>query len=405
MKQTWRWYGPKDIVSISDIRQAGAKGIVTALHHIPSGDVWTLDEIKKRQAEVGVMADGKTPSTLTWDVVESLPVTEAMKTQTGEWKQHIENYKVSMRNLAAAGVNIICYNFMPVLDWTRTVLHWPVAHGGYAMRFDLTDFAAFDIHLLERPGAKDDFAPAVVEKAAKRFMQMSDEDKKQLSHNIIAGLPGGKGVSSLDGLRTELAAYDNIDADKLRCHYVDFLSEIIPLAEELNLKFCCHPDDPPTPLLGLPRVMSTEEDYRYIVNAVDSPMNGITYCTGSLGARPDVDLPGFIDRLGDKIHFIHLRNVRRDSEDVQCSFYEDEHLEGNTDMVAVIAAILREEERRKNSGRSDYAIPMRPDHGQEILSDLLNPVQPGYPAVGRLKGLAELRGIERALSQTKGYRA
>lgn len=404
MKQTWRWYGPKDIVSISDIRQAGAKGIVTALHHVPSGDVWTVDEIKKRQAEVGVMADGKTPSTLTWDVVESLPVTEAMKTQSGEWKQHIENYKVSMRNLAQSGVKIICYNFMPVLDWTRTELHWPVPHGGFAMRFDLVDFAAFDIHLLERAGATSDYSAAVVEKAKKRFLELSDEGKKQLIHNIVAGLPGGKGVSSLDGLRAELAAYDKIDADKLRKNYVDFLSEVIPLAEELDMKFCCHPDDPPTPLLGLPRVMSTEQDYSYIVKTIDSPSNGITFCTGSLGARPDVDLPGFIDRLGPKIHFIHLRNVRRDSEDVQCSFFEDEHLEGNTDMVSVIAAILREEERRKTEGRSDIHIPMRPDHGQEILSDLKNPVQPGYPAIGRLKGLAELRGIERALSQTKGYR-
>lgn len=396
MRHVWRWFGPIDRVTIADARQAGAQGIVTALHHVPNGVVWTEDEIAKRQREVATLPSGA-PSGLAWDVVESLPVSEAIKTQTGAFRDHFAAYRTSLEHLAAAGIEVVCYNFMPVLDWTRTDLAWRVAHGGTTMRFDLVAFAAFDIHILQRPGAAESFDAAVVAAAADRFASLTDAARDTLARSVSAGLPGSAEHWSLDGLRVQLAHYAAVDAERLRRNLVDFLAEVVPTAERLGVRLCCHPDDPPFPLLGLPRVMSTLADYEAVLSAVDSPANGVTLCTGSLGARPDNDLPGMIDRLGPRVHFLHLRNVARESAGTPCSFHEAEHLDGDTDMVAVIAAVLREEARRAAQGRTDAQIPMRPDHGQDILDDLARGAQPGYPAIGRLKGLAELRGVERAL--------
>lgn len=397
MRHVWRWFGPVDKVSVADARQAGARGIVSALHHVPNGVVWSPAEIEKRQEEVRRLPDGSA-SGIEWEVVESLPVSEAIKTQTGAWKEHYANYRASLENLAKAGLETICYNFMPVLDWTRTDLAWRVAHGGTTMRFELVDFAAFDIHIFNRTGAAESFPPEIVEEAARRFAAMEEGRRSQLARNVNAGLPGSAESASLDDLREQVRTYDGIDAGRLRQNLIDFLSEVVPTAERLGLRMCCHPDDPPFSLLGLPRIMSTEADYRAVLDAVDSPANGVTLCTGSLGARPDNDLPGMAERLGPRIHFVHLRNVKRETQGWPCSFHEDEHLDGDTDMVAVITALLKEEERRRAEGRADHTLPMRPDHGQDILDDLARGAQPGYPAIGRLKGLAELRGVERALS-------
>jgi len=397
MRQTWRWFGPADKVTLADARQAGAEGIVTALHHVPSGAIWHAEDIEKRQREVAFHPDGSMTH-LKWEVVESLPVSEAIRTRSGEWRAHVVHYRRSLENLARAGIRTVCYNFMPVLDWTRTDLAWRVGHGGTAMRFDLADFAAFDIHILKRKGARDDFNPAVAAEADRRFGAMDEAQRKALTANIVAGLPGAQEHWTLASLREHLAAYDGIGAERLRRNLIDFLAEVAPDAERLGLRLCCHPDDPPFPLLGLPRVMSTLADYRAILEAVDILANGVTFCTGSLGARPDNDLPAMAAALGPRIHFVHLRNVRRDTDEVPCSFFEDEHLAGSTDMVAVIAALLAEEARRRKEGRADAELPMRPDHGQDILDDLKRGAQPGYPAIGRLKGLAELRGVMTALS-------
>jgi mannonate dehydratase len=290
---------------------------------------------------------------------------------------------------------------MPVLDWTRTDLAWRVGHGGTTMRFDLVDFVVFDIHILRRRGATGAYDTALLEQAAHRHRTMGDAALARLGRSVNAGLPGAAGTASLEDLRVQLARYARIDADRLRRSFVDFLGEVVPTAERLGLRLCCHPDDPPFPLMGLPRIMSTEEDYRQVLAAVDSPANGMTFCTGSLGARHDNDLPGIVRRLGDRIHFVHLRNVRKEGTATPCSFYEDEHLAGDADMVEIIDALLDEEARRLREGRGDASIPMRPDHGQDILDDLRRGAQPGYPAIGRLKGLAELRGVEKALAATK----
>ncbi|MGB6119863.1 MAG: mannonate dehydratase, partial [Mesorhizobium sp.] len=351
----------------------------------------------KRQREVAFLPDGSV-SGLKWEVVESLPVSEAIKTQTGDWKLHIQHYKRSLQNLANAGIEVVCYNFMPVLDWTRTDLAWRVGHGGRAMRFDLADFAAFEIHILKRKGAAESFPAHVVAEAEKRFAAMSEARKKQLTANVTAGLPGAVESWSLPELAAHLATYDGISPDRLRGHLIDFLAEVAPVAQELGVRLCCHPDDPPFSLLGLPRIMSNNADYRAVLDAVDIAANGVTFCTGSLGARPDNDCPAMVRDLADRIHFVHLRNVRRDTEETPCSFFEDEHLAGQTDMVAVVAELLAEEKRRRAAGRNDHLIPMRPDHGQDILDDLKRGAQPGYPAIGRLKGLAELRGVMAALS-------
>lgn len=396
MRQTWRWFGPQDQVGIDDMMQAGVEGVVSALHHVPTGGAWTPEEIGKRQQVMAARPDGSA-SGLTWDVVESLPVSEDIKKQKGDWRAHVDAYLLSMKNLAEAGIEVICYNFMPVLDWTRTDLAWRVGHGGTAMRFDLVDFAAFDIHILERPGAAESFPESVAEMAAERFAGMDDARRRGLSDNVVCGLPGAAEHFSLADVRAHLAEYADISAETLRRHLIDFLSEVAPEAEKLGLRLCCHPDDPPFPLLGLPRVMSTEADYRTVLDAVDLQANGVTLCSGSLGARADNDLPGMMERLGERVHFLHLRNVTRETDGTPCSFHEAEHLGGGTDMVALVKAVLAEEARRRAAGRKDVSIPFRPDHGQDILDDLKRKAQPGYPAIGRLKGLAELRGIMIAL--------
>ncbi|MFC3630215.1 mannonate dehydratase [Paracoccus angustae] len=400
MRQTWRWFGPKDLVSIDDMLQAGVEGVVTALHYVPTGAVWSPEEIARRQAELAVMRDGA-PSGLEWEVVESLPVSEDIKRQSGDWKGHVENWKTSMRHLREAGIEVICYNFMPILDWTRTDLAYRLPNGATCMRFDAIDFAAFDLFLLRRKGVEEDYSPEVTEAARKRFAGMSDARKEELSGNVVFGLPGAAERMSMEDVRTHLARYDAISPERLRGHLIDFLAEVSPLAQELGMRLCCHPDDPPFSLLGLPRIMSTEADYKALMDAVDIPANGITLCTGSLGARADNDLPGMMRRLGDRVHFLHLRNVALEEPHLGGSFHEAAHLEGNTDMVAMIAAILAEQDRRRAEGRADWQIPMRPDHGQDILDDLNRKAQPGYPAIGRLKGLAELRGIMTALSHPK----
>lgn len=400
MKQTWRWFGPADLATIDDVVQAGAQGVVTALHHVPNGVVWTPEEIAKRQELVRHRKDG-TPSGIEWDVIESLPVSEDIKKQKTDWREHVAHYKTSLRNVAAAGIEVVCYNFMPVLDWTRTALRWPLANGASCMRFDINDFAAFDIHILKRPGAAEDFSPEVVEEAGRRFAGLDEASQKQLARNVTMGLPGSTESMTLDDVRAHLGEYGEISADRLRQHFIDFLSEVVPVAEEVGVRLCCHPDDPPFALLGLPRIMSTAADYQAILDAVASPANGMTLCSGSLGARPDNDLPAIMDQFADKVHFIHLRNVKRDSDALAGSFHEAEHLGGDTDMVALIAAILREETRRKAAGRADWEIPFRPDHGQDILDDLNRRSQPGYPTIGRLKGLAELRGIMTALGHAE----
>ncbi|MHB1103870.1 MAG: mannonate dehydratase [Devosia sp.] len=396
MRQTWRWFGPADLASIDDIVQAGAEGVVTALHHVPNGVVWTPEEIAKRQDAVRRRKDGSS-SGIEWEVIESLPVSEDIKKQKGAWREHIASYKQSLRNVAAAGLEVICYNFMPVLDWTRTELRWPLPNGGSCMRFDIDDFAVFDIHVLQRPGAEGDYSNAITDEAARRARAMTEDAKMALGRTVTTALPGSTETMTLERVREHLSEYGHISPDQLRRHFVDFLSEVVPVAEDLGLRLCCHPDDPPFPLLGLPRIMSTEADYKAILDAVDSPANGMTLCSGSLGARPDNDLPGMMERFGPKVHFIHLRNVKRDGDAIAGSFFEAAHLGGDTDMVALIAAIVKEESRRRHVGRADAQIPMRPDHGQDILDDLNRRAQPGYPTIGRLKGLAELRGVMTAL--------
>lgn len=403
MRQTWRWFGPRDLVTIDALLQAGAEGVVSALHHVPTGAIWTREQIETRQAQIAMTGAGRR-SGLSWEVVESLPVSEDIKRQSGAWRDHLSAWKQSLFNLKAAGIETVCYNFMPVLDWTRTELAHPLPNGATCMRFDLTVFAAFDIHILGRAGASHSYRPDTVQAARAVFDRLDDAQKRQITRNIVCGLPGAAESFSLQDLRDQLAAYAAIDEDRLRGNLVDFLSEVAPVAESLGMRLCCHPDDPPVPLLGLPRIMSTEADYARILRAVDVMANGVTLCSGSLGARPDNDLAGMMRRLGDRVHFLHLRNVTRESPDPQGSFYEAAHLEGDTDMVALIDAALHEEKRRLAQGRRDVSIPFRPDHGQDILDDLGRKAQPGYPSIGRLKGLAELRGVIAALSHPAARR-
>ncbi|SDQ21607.1 mannonate dehydratase [Pseudovibrio sp. Tun.PSC04-5.I4] len=401
MRASWRWFGPRDLCTMGDILHVDAKGIVSALHHIPDGVLVSPEEIAKRQNEVRFLPDG-TPTGMEWEIIESLPISEDIKQQSGNWREHITNYKQSLENLAAAGIKTVCYNFMPILDWTRTDLHYRLPNGATCMRFDIHDFAAYDLHLLNRNGAKQDYTADVREEAAKRFAGMDDLMKEKLASSIMCGLPGAK-KQEISHVLDALALYKDIDEDKLRSNFVDFLSEIIPVAERLGIKMGCHPDDPPFPLLGLPRISSTEAQFKILLDAVDSPSNGISLCTGSLGVRLDNDLPGMMDRLGHKVHFLHIRNVV--SEQPQSTdgivrlgnFYESEHLIGNTDLVALIASVLREENRRRDAGQSDWELPFRPDHGLDILDDIGRATQPGYPTIGRMKGLAEMNGIIAAL--------
>ncbi len=395
MEQSWRWFGPGDVVPLHAIRQAGASGVVTALHQIPYGVVWSVAEIEERKALIA--AD---PSLgLRWNVVESLPIHERIKLDEGDQTELFDNYRQSMRNLASCGVTTICYNFMPVLDWTRTELRHTLPGGGSALRFNAYEFAAFDCFMLERAGAEADHPPAVVDRARTWFAGASESAKATLLSSIMAGLPGAFDRYDIPALRTMLARYKDISAQRLRENLARFLREVIPTAEEVGIRMAIHPDDPPRSLMGLPRVVSNADDIAFILDAVPSRANGLTLCTGSLGAGVANDVPAIAKRFADRINFVHLRNVAKEPDG---SFMEADHLGGDTDMVAVVDVLLQEQKARRDAGRADWRLPFRPDHGHELLDDVGKGSFPGYSAIGRLKGLAEIRGVMTAVAAMKG---
>ena len=387
MRETWRWFGPNDPVALDHIKQAGATGIVSALHHIYRGEAWPLDDVLKRRDEI--LAAG-----FTWSVVESIPIHNSIKLRSGPYRHFISAWKDTLAAVANAGVQVICYNFMPVVDWTRTDLRWRLPTTGYALRFDAVDFAAYDLFILERKGAEADYPEHRARAAHLRFNSMSEGRRQDLEHTIIAGLPGAEASYNRETIRSLIAEYEGTTTDDLCGNLITFLREVIPVAQEKGVRLAIHPDDPPWSLFGLPRVVSTREDVRAILTSCDTLANGLTFCVGSFGARADNDLLAMAREFGARIHFVHLRQVTRESDG---SFHEAEHLAGSSDMVGMIRALLEEEAHRRRAGRPDHEIPMRPDHGHLLADDIGKKVNPGYSLVGRLKGLAELRGVMQGL--------
>lgn len=395
MEQTWRWFGPDDAVKLNEIRQAGATGIVTALHQIPAGELWSVAAIEERKR----LIEADASLGLRWSVVESLPVAEPIKIGDGDLTQLFDDYRQSLRNLAACGVDTVCYNFMPVLDWTRTELRAPLIGGGTGLRFNAHEFAAFDCYMLKREDAEADHSPDVLRRARAWFDGTSDADKAKLLANIMAGLPGAFDRYDLPGLRKALERYRDVSAARLRDNLARFLREVCPVADEVGIRLGIHPDDPPRSLLGLPRIVSNADDLAFIVKAYDSPANGITLCTGSLGAGKGNNLPEIAATFARRVNFAHLRNVTKEADG---SFFESEHLGGDVDMVSVVTTLLKEQKRRRDAGDTRWRIPFRPDHGHELLDDAKRATHPGYPAVGRLKGIAEIRGVMTAVAALQG---
>jgi mannonate dehydratase len=387
MKETWRWFGPDDPIPLDHIKQAGASGIVSALHHLYGGEAWPLDDVLKRRDEI--LAAG-----FAWSVVESIPIHNSIKLRSGPYQHFINAWKDSVAAVAKAGVQVICYNFMPVVDWTRTDLRWRLPTTGYALRFDAVDFAAYDLFILGRKNPEADYSEDRARAARLRFNSMSEARRKDLEHTIIAGLPGAEASYKRETIRSLIAEYEGVRAGDLRSNLIAFLREVVPVAQETGVRLAIHPDDPPWSLFGLPRVVSTSEDVRAIFSACDTFANGLTFCVGSFGARADNDLLAMAREFGVRIHFVHLRQVTKESDG---SFHEAEHLGGSSDMVGVIRAVLEEEARRRGASRADHEVPMRPDHGHQLADDIGKKVNPGYSLVGRLKGLAELRGVIKGL--------